>query len=64
VNALTRSKRQRAPVLERLQARELAVEHGADRQLATRRVDARKAEVVAPAVAGEQPRAVLSRPAL
>jgi hypothetical protein len=32
-----------APVLERLRARELAVEHGADRQLAKRRVDARKA---------------------
>jgi hypothetical protein len=32
-----------APVLERLRARELAVERGADRQLAKRRVDARKA---------------------
>jgi hypothetical protein len=32
-----------APVRERLRARELAVEHGADRQLAKRRVDARKA---------------------
>jgi hypothetical protein len=46
-------------VLERLQAGELAVQDGADRELGEGGVDAREALVVAAAVAGEQPRAVV-----